>query len=226
MLEGFPGKAVQCIGGEIPAGTNPISHPFPLKLPSNITLPRRGSGRGTGQHRGHRCHTVTEQNQLCRACHRSTAPPCSGEPREPQDRVPPALGGPLPHRLSTGLSGGLAAARAPAPIDGFPLSSRAPPARLMCPWAAGHHRSCPGAGTGHPAPGPAPAGMGGLIPKRGEGVERGRGDSHVAQPGGVQEGVGRDVLQPRPGDDAGRREGLSTCTVDPESIPCASLQWD
>lgn len=44
MLEGFPGEALQRIGGEIPVGTNPISRPFPLKLPSNLALLLSRSG--------------------------------------------------------------------------------------------------------------------------------------------------------------------------------------
>lgn len=142
-------------------------------------------------------------------CHQpsGTSPFTPGQgPSRPRG-TPPAPG-------QHGAPGGAGSCPHSCPDRWFPTQQQspalAPPARLMCPWAAGHHRSCPGAGTGHPAPGPAPAWTGALIPKRGEGVEGGkwgRGDSHMAQPGGVQEGVGRDVLQPRPGDGAERREG-------------------
>lgn len=53
MLEGFPGKVVQRVGGEVPAGTDPISHPFPMQTQSHITpQPLQGITR---QHQGHRC---------------------------------------------------------------------------------------------------------------------------------------------------------------------------
>lgn len=139
---------------------------------------------------------------------------------------PPALWGPLPYQGSTELPGEQAAACTPALDRWFPTQrqspTRPPPAQLICQWTVGHHRSCPGVGTSHPAVGPSACGDGGLR------LQTGRGE------GGWGRELGGGILTHSsawgcPGRRRQRRaaaptwrwcwgrEGLSTHTGDPES---------
>lgn len=74
-----------------------------------------------------RCHTVTQQSQLC-----LQEPPCA-----PQDSVPPLSGVPSHTGPAQGSRGGVGTARSPARIDDFPLSREAPPGQADVPVGSG-----------------------------------------------------------------------------------------
>lgn len=77
MLEGFPREVVQRVGGEVPAGTDPISRPFlhrpspkspPQPLQGAQPMPRYEAAPGPPLScQCHCCHTVTKQNHPCQA---------------------------------------------------------------------------------------------------------------------------------------------------------------
>lgn len=92
--------------------------------------------------------------------HRDQAqPPQRGPPCSP-GQGPPSFWGIQEH----GAAGGAGSCPHSCPDRWFPTQQQSP-AGLMCPWAAGHHRSHPGTGTGHPAPGTAPRGHRGDHPR-------------------------------------------------------------